>query len=177
MDPQDARTPKEAEYLAPGAAVDWRRVFAEQLPGVYNYFRFRVGSRPDAEDLTAKTFEKAWKARHRYRTDRAGFSTWLFEIARNVATDHLRAIKVHLPLEAALDLPSRTTPEQEVSEGSDIARLCSLMSSLPLVQRDLLALKYGAALNNRMIAKLTGLTESNVGTTLSRLVRKLRSQW
>ena len=177
MDSQDARASQETEILASGAMVEWKSVFAEQLPRVYNYFRFRAGSRPDAEDLTAKTFEKAWRARHRYRTDRAGFSTWLFEIARNVATDHLRSTRVHLPLAAALDLPSRTTPEQEVSDGSDIARLRGLMSGLQPLQRELLALKYGAALNNRMIAKLTGLTESNVGTALSRLVSKLRSQW
>ena len=91
MDSQDARASQETEILASGAMVEWKSVFAEQLPRVYNYFRFRAGSRPDAEDLTAKTFEKAWRARHRYRTDRAGFSTWLFEIARNVATDHLRS--------------------------------------------------------------------------------------
>ena len=67
----------------------------------------------DVEDLTARTFEKAWRARHRYRRDLAGFSTWLLTIARNVATDHLRARQRHDPLDAAAAVPSPDhTPEQ-----------------------------------------------------------------
>src|SRR5918912_3695439 len=73
------------------AEPDWEHVYAEQLPRVLNFFRYRLGDTADVEDLTARTFEKAWRARHRYRRDLAGFSTWLLTIARNVAIDHLRA--------------------------------------------------------------------------------------
>jgi len=41
----------------------------------------------------------------------------------------------------------------------------------------LISLKYGGGLNNREIASLTGLTESNVGTILHRVVEDLRKQW
>jgi RNA polymerase sigma-70 factor (ECF subfamily) len=177
MDSEEVHTTVALESIA-GAAIDWKTVYAEQLPRVYNYFRFRVGRQADIEDLTARTFEKAWKARNRYRRDLAGFSTWLFEIARNVATDYLRSSRSHLPLDAARDVPSGApTPEQDVSRGSDMARLIKLMAHLSERQRELLALKYGAAINNRLIAKITGLTESNVGTILARVVEKLRSQW
>jgi DNA-directed RNA polymerase specialized sigma24 family protein len=57
--------------------ADWDAIYREQLPRVYNFFRYRVGRTADAEDLTAATFEKAWRARHRYRRDLAGFTTWL----------------------------------------------------------------------------------------------------
>src|ERR1700761_3754924 len=73
------------------ADLDWNAVYAHQLPRIYNYFRFRVGPGQDVEELTARTFEKAWRARAQYRRDLAGFSTWLFAIARNVVTDHLRS--------------------------------------------------------------------------------------
>ena len=176
MDSEEVHTTVARESLA-AAAIDWKTVYAEQLPRVYNYFRFRVGRQADIEDLTARTFEKAWKARDRYRRDLAGFSTWLFEIARNVATDYLRSSRSHLPLEAARDVPASANPEQDVSRGSDMARLIKLMAHLSERQRELLALKYGAAINNRLIAKITGLTESNVGTILARVVEQLRSQW
>ena len=52
------------------AEPDWDQVYAEQLPRVLNFFRYRLGDTADVEDLTARTFEKAWRARHRYR--RAG---------------------------------------------------------------------------------------------------------
>ncbi|MBK8027516.1 MAG: sigma-70 family RNA polymerase sigma factor [Chloroflexi bacterium] len=44
-------------------------------------------------------------------------------------------------------------------------------------ERELIALKYGAELTNRAIAEVTGLSESNVGTTLHRIIQKLRQQW
>lgn len=157
--------------------LDWNAVYADQLPRIYNYFRFRTGPGHDAEELTARTFEKAWRKRQQYRRDLAGFSTWLFAIARNVATDYLRsdALRVRAAtLPEAIDHP---TPEDEATLGSDLQRLGSLTSGLPDRDKELIALKYGAALNNRMIAGITGLSESNVGTTLHRLVERLRAQW
>ena len=157
--------------------LNWDAVYADQLPRLFNFFRYRIGREADVEDLTAQTFEKAWKARRQYRQDLSGFSTWLFSIARNVATDYLRASRPHAPLEAASHVATGQTPESEVAHRSDIARLAQLTQHLPDRQRELIALKYGAALNNRLIARITGLSESNVGTTLQRTVEKLRAQW
>jgi RNA polymerase sigma-70 factor, ECF subfamily len=157
--------------------IDWDRIYTEQLPRVFNYFRFRVRNQADVEDLTSRTFEKAWRARSRYRDDVAGIATWLFAIARNVAIDHLRASIEHLPIEDAAHATIEITPEVEIADWSDIARLNTLASALPDRERDLLAMKYGAALNNRAIAQLTGLSESNVGTILSRAVERLRERW
>ena len=83
------------------AEPDWDEVYRAELPRVYNFFRYRFGVGADADDLTSRTFEKAWRARQRYRRDLAGFSTWLHSIARNVAIDHLRAARPQVPLEAA----------------------------------------------------------------------------
>jgi RNA polymerase sigma-70 factor (ECF subfamily) len=159
------------------AEPNWDAVYAEQLPRVFNFFRYRVGNDAHAEDLTARTFEKAWSARARYRRDLAGFSTWLLSIARNVATDHLRAQRVHLPLEAAEEVPAQETPHDEAARDSDLARLGRLLQTLPQREQELVALKYGAEATNRAIAELTGLSESNVGTILHRVVQSLRRDW
>jgi RNA polymerase sigma-70 factor, ECF subfamily len=160
------------------AEPDWDQVYAEHLPHVLNYFRYRLGGAADVEDLTARTFEKAWGARHRYRRDLAGFSTWLSTIARNVAIDHLRARQRHDPLEVAADVPSPAhTPEQHVLRQSDAERLATLLATLEPRQRDLIAMKYGAGMTNRAIAHTTGLSESNVGTILHRAVETLRGKW
>jgi len=51
------------------------------------------------------------------------------------------------------------------------------VTTLPARERELLALKYGAGSNNREIAVVTGLSESNVGTILHRTVQALRERW
>jgi RNA polymerase sigma-70 factor, ECF subfamily len=157
--------------------MDWEAVYAEQLPRVYNYFRYRVGNEAVAEDLTSRTFEKAWRERHRYRRDFAGVATWLLRIARNTAIDHLRTLHEHEPLEEAAEAPADGTPEEEAMIRSNFARLTALVSALPERDRELLALKYGAGATNRAIADVTGLSESNVGTILYRTVQKLRTEW
>src|SRR5262245_22272420 len=146
-------------WLSPAREADWDALYAEQLPRVYNYFRFRVGDGPEAEDLTSATFEKAWRARNRYRRDLGAFTTWLFSIARNVAIDHYRRARRFEPIEAAEDQPGGRTPEELAEERSDFERLTRLLDRLPERERELVSLKYGVGMTNRAIARLTGLGE------------------
>ena len=166
-------------WLTPADEADWDALYADQLPRVYNFFRYRVGDGPEAEDLTSVTFERAWRARARYRRDLGAFSTWLMTIARRVAIDaHRRSGgRRHVPLEEAAGIAGGPTPEDAAVRRSDFERLSELLVALPDRDRELLALKYGAGLTNRAIARLTGLSESNVGTILHRTIRDLRADW
>lgn len=177
METHDLALPSFLPWSAAATAADWEALYADHLPRVYNFFRYRVGAGPEAEDLTAVTFEKAWRARARYRRDLGAFSTWLFTIARHVAVDHHRRTREHVPLEHAAGLAGGHTPEDLAEHRSDVGRLATLLADLPERERELLALKYGAGLTNRAIARLTGLGESNVGTILHRTVQALRADW
>lgn len=164
-------------WRASAAEPDWNAVFTEQLPRVYNYFRYRMNNEADIQELTSRTFEKAWRARRRYRRERAGMATWLLRIAHNVAIDHFRLSREYAPLEVVENSAAEHGPELEHENASDMARLQLLIPTLPTRERELLALKYGAGANNREIANITGLTESNVGTILHRAVQVLRERW
>jgi len=158
-------------------AVDWDAVYAEQLPRVYNFFRYRCGNPADAEDLTSITFEKAWRGRDRYRRDKGAFSTWLFTIARNAAIDHYRARMPMVPLDEAATVAAVGSPEDDSTLRSDAARLGVLLQTLSDRDRELIAFKYGGEMSNRDIARAVGLSESNVGTILHRAVQALRERW
>jgi RNA polymerase sigma-70 factor (ECF subfamily) len=157
--------------------ADWDPVYRELLPRIYNYFRYRVGPGPEAEDLTSETFVRAWQARERYRGDLGAFSTWLYTIAERLAIDHFRSRKDYAPLELAEHIPAGLTPEDLAAQQSDALRLAHLLAGMPERDREVLALKYGADLSNREIARLRGLTESNVGTILHRSILALRAKW
>jgi len=167
------------EWRAPAVPVeevDWSAVYAEEMPRVFSYFRYRGFDRATAEDLTSATFEKAWRARERYRRDRAAVPTWLLAIARNAAIDHFRRSRPAVPLEDA-SLRDDETPETAALREAQSRRLRALLAELPDRERELLALKYGAGATNRAIATITGLGESNVGTILHRTVGALRERW
>lgn len=153
--------------------MDWESVYHTQMPRVYNFLRYRLHDEGAAEDLTAVTFEKAWRHRHTYQPHQAAFNTWLFTIARNSATDYLRRQQEHEPLSdtAISPLP---TPEETISHQQDLTSLHRLVAELPDREQEILALKYGAELSNRDIARQMGLTAVNVGIILYRTLRKLR---
>ncbi len=157
--------------------VDWAAVYREQLPRVYNFFRYRLGDDQTAEDLTAITFEKAWRGRARYRRDLGAFEAWLFGIARRVAADHLRRRPHDVDLDDLADPPDPRSLVEMVQQQDDLARLGVLLAELPPRERELIALKYGGEMTNRAIATVTGLSESNVGTILHRTIGKLRAAW
>lgn len=176
MNGEGAVLSRLVSWAVPAKAADWDSLYAEQLPRIYNYFRYRVGA-DEAEDLTSETFEKAWRGRHTYCRDLGAFTTWLYAIARNVAIDHFRRRVRVEPLDAAAHVASASSPEQDAIRASEAARLTALLAALDERARELLALRYGAGLTNRTIAKLSGLSESNVGTILYRAISDLRARW
>jgi RNA polymerase sigma-70 factor (ECF subfamily) len=168
-------TPAAPDKAQP--AVDWDAVYRELLPGVYNFFRYRVSDDALAEDLTATTFLKAWRGRAGYRHDLSAFSTWVYAIARRVAIDHLRSARHTQPLSLLEDAAAAEHTEAQAQQRADFVRLSDLLAELPSDDRELIALKYGAGITNRTIAGLLGMSESNVGTRLYRIVQRLRADW
>jgi RNA polymerase sigma-70 factor (ECF subfamily) len=156
-------------------------LYEEFLPKVYRYVRYRVGDVPVTEDLTSTVFEKALVNFHRYSSDRASFSTWIFSIARNVIIDHFRARGRHQSLsleKAEVDVPANEPgPDERLEKKEEHRRLRASLSRLSPQEQELISLKFGSGLNNRQIARTMGLSESNVGTRLYRAVRKLRDSF
>jgi len=157
--------------------IDWAAVYEELLPKVYHYFCLRIGDRLEAEDLTVATFERAWRDRERYQKDLGTFTNWLFGIARHVAISHFRQNRHEqgIPEHDMTDV-SRPT-EETATRQAEFERLASMLTSLPGREREIFSLKYGAQFTNRSIAKIVGISESNVGTILYRMVSRLKEQW
>jgi RNA polymerase sigma-70 factor (ECF subfamily) len=173
----DARARILSFFGSRAEQADFAEIYRQELPRIYNFFRFRLGDSAQAEDLTSETFEKAWRNREQYRHDRAAFTTWLYTIAQRVLVDHLRKNRKVISLEAVLELPADENTEDAIQKRADFTRLNVLLSQLADRDRELVALRYGAGLTNRTIARLTGLSESNVGVLLHRAVQKLRQDW
>jgi len=89
---------------------------------------------------------------------------------------YFRKRRITLPISMAEDVMGETT-EDVVQHSQDIKQLSRLLGNLPEREREIVALKFGADLNNREIAVVMELSETNVGTILNRVLQKLREQW
>jgi RNA polymerase sigma-70 factor (ECF subfamily) len=153
-------------------------LYDRYFPRVYNYLRARTGDAHLADDLTAQTFENVLRNIATYRPEKAPFSSSLFTIARNALNDHLRAMRRRqwLSLEALPFHPSdRSNLEDQYIQSESRHALTEALGRLTDRERDLVALKFIAGLNNRQIAGLSGLSESNVGVIVYRAMQRLRA--
>jgi RNA polymerase sigma-70 factor (ECF subfamily) len=159
-------------------AGEFLALYDRYFPRVYTYFRCRIDDPATCDDLTAQVFENALSGLAGYDPGRGVFAAWLFGIARNLANETLRRSLrfTWLPFDWLGRQPEEApTPEEAALNMDEQRRLLVCLQRLSSRQRDLLALRFSAGLNNRQIARLTGLTEQNVAVSLHRAIRALRA--
>ena len=79
-DPPDERWLVEQARSAPDAFATLYRLY---LPKIHAFAYRRTSSRELAEDITAATFERAYRQLDRFEWRGGGFGAWLFRIAAN----------------------------------------------------------------------------------------------
>jgi RNA polymerase sigma factor (sigma-70 family) len=170
----------EAAAMPESTADRFGKLYEQFFPRVYNYVNYRIGDKTTAEELTSDVFIKAINKFNTFNPDKAGFSTWIFSIARNTVVDYYRSRGREQKLRNELKIRVETTttsPEDEVSHTEDKRKLKDCLAKLGTQEKELIALKFGGDMTNREIARITGLSESNVGTIVCRTVRKLRDEF
>jgi RNA polymerase sigma factor (sigma-70 family) len=168
------------EKIGSEAAESFAVFYGQYLPKVYRYINYRIQDVQTAEDLTSAVFEKALSKFKSYDSRKAGFSTWIFTIARNTLIDHFRSNSQRrtVGLEAVAGDPSPLiSPEDEADRAEELCLLNSCLTRLSDSEREIISLKFGAEMTNRQIARVLSLSESNVGVILYRAVRKMRDDF
>jgi RNA polymerase sigma factor (sigma-70 family) len=151
--------------------VDPLRNVEPLIQRVYAYVAYRIGDGPEAEDVVSATFEKALRYRNSYDTKRGEPIAWLLGIAKRCMNDALAA-----RTDDAWELPD--VAAQGDLEGEAIRKLTlhRALERLGEKDRELIALRYGADLSARGIAKLVGAKTNAVEVALHRALARLRVQ-
>jgi RNA polymerase sigma-70 factor, ECF subfamily len=175
----DTMTLSNEHMLVAQAAINpgaFAALYDHYFSRVYNYVRYRVESDAAADDLTAHVFERALAQLSTYDAQRAPFGAWLFGIARYAVGNHRRGLWRWLPFDVLKQRPTpHVSPEDAAIQHEEEERLLRAVSRMRDRERDMIALKYAAGMNNREIAALTGIGESNVGVILYRALKSLRA--
>ena len=126
------------------------------VDAMFNYCLFRLWDRHDAEDATSLTFTRAFEALPRFKSDRGTFRSWLFTIAHNVVVNTHRDRRLHRPLDAIFELPSREPgPDDEAVLSDERWRLRAACLQLTEEQRHVVELRI-AGLTGAEISAATG---------------------
>jgi len=147
-----------------------------RLPVFRYIYGLTGGPQDDVEDLTAETFLRAWKARHRFEGGAESATGWLIRIAKRLVIDTYR--RTHpATRDLAADPPPDPTPEQTTIADEQRKFLFALLAGLPDEQREIITLRYMLGWRVNDIAIHIGMTENNVSVTIHRTLSKLREKW
>jgi RNA polymerase sigma-70 factor (TIGR02952 family) len=132
------------------------------LDPIYRYIYYRIGSHPDAEDLTEQVFIKAWEALPRYQERGYRLSSWLYRIAHNIVIDHRRRDRAREEVELTEEsagLAELPTPQEQLIQAETMAEVVRAMTTLSDEQQEIIILRFIEGLSYAEVAQIMGKNE------------------
>ena len=145
-------------------------LYEENFYRVYAYVVRRVGSRQEAEDLTADVFREALAGIGKFEWRGVPFGAWLLGIATRIVADHFKRAGREAGNPAALTEPA-STGEIELS-----AMLFQLVERLPEAQFRVIHMRFVEQKSIREIARELARSEGAVKQLQLRAIGNLRAQ-
>lgn len=145
---------------------------------IYNFLARMTMSKVLAEDLTQNVFLRMLKYRNSYREGNR-FHAWIYQIARNVFSDHYQMHKNRFAGFADVDKIGESIVDKEESIEQD-ERERILYQSLELLneeQRELLVLTRFQHLKYEEVAVIMDTTVANIKVKVHRAIQKLREHY
>ena len=157
--------------------------------GIANFIGATVRNSAETADLSQETFLRAYAHLNTFNPQLGKFSTWIYQIARNVIRTYLanctvpscRSFPQEQTLETALADPSpQADPAGGLLRQEAERELRAALAELPDRTRTVLALRYFDNMEYQTIASTLGLSLGNVKTLIHRgkiaLTKKMRER-
>ncbi len=177
---QDDLTQLDEKALVARAKGDkeaFGELYSRYVERIYNYILYRTGNREDAEDLAARTFQRAMKHIGNYKDQGVPFSAWLYRIARNLVANHHRdnGRRQMVSLDEIINTKEgEGSPERLVQMVESEETLLEAIRRLPADRQELLLLKFLDRMPNTEIGAVLGRSEGAIKSLYHRTLQTLR---
>lgn len=152
-------------------------LYDRHIVRVYRHIYYMVGSAPEAEDLAAQTFLRAWEAIDRYQVRGAPFVSWLLRIAHNLGVSHLRARRETSQIhDGIVDDKMRRDPESAYQQTAEEELVREAILRLRDEQRQVIILRFIEDLDYREVAEIIGKSVAAIRVIQHRALNSLRKQ-
>lgn len=153
---------------------------------IYRYALFKLGDSQQAEDLCAQVFLKMMESINRFewrpgggdgrQINPAAFSSWLYRIAHNLITDHVRreARRPAVSLDSVASyLPDSKDPASDAEAALFREQLAIALDGLTDLQAQVIALKFGSGFSNAEVGQMLGRSEGAIKALQYSALQKL----
>jgi RNA polymerase sigma-70 factor (ECF subfamily) len=147
-------------------------------PGLARFCGAILGSPAEAEEAAQDALIEALRAMPAFRGESA-VRTWLYAIARRLCVRRLRRRRhgeAILRVVAVTDLPSPDTPLDDAARTEVLGRVRDALLTLPIEEREVLALRFQADLTYEEAADVCGITPEAARKRASRAFAALRER-
>ena len=165
-----------------GDSDSFAKLYARYFDRVYGYLRVLLNDRDEAEDATQQIFMQVFERLGSYERRRQPFRAWLFVVARNYALTlrkHNERLVPTDPTEITASLEDEAISEEailRVLEWISDPDLTLFVERLPLIQRQILLLRYLFDLTDVAIAKILDCHRDDVRSHQYRAMVFLRDR-
>ncbi len=143
---------------------------------LYRFFYRMTHRRDVSEDLVQGVFERILKYRDTY-TNNGSFATWIFQIARNLQSDHYRKSQNSEELDNLIDwdqLEGDTLESgQEQHQKEKLKLLQKALDQLDKTKKETLVLSRFEGFKYKEIAEIMDCSESAVKVRIFRAIQEL----
>lgn len=167
---------------AGGDLLAFEMLYRRHRGTLYRFLLRTLRHRADADELFQDTWSRLIAARERYRPE-ARFTTFLLQIAHNLAVDRFRRQRPQASDEETeavfrtLDAPESDEPERALTEFEQRRRLQIALEELPEEQRVAFLLRIEGGLGLEEIAEITGAGRETVKSRLRYALARIRARF
>ncbi len=163
-----------------GDADAFAELYRRHLDRVHAFAYRRCGSREIAEDVTAATFEKAYRNLSKFQPSGGGFPAWILRIAANQMHDHHRKAGRANSDRGQVAMQRLMTeaeqPDDEVLRSAEAEVLRAALDRLTPRYRTALSLRYLSGLTNEEAADAMGVSRGTMAVLVHRSLKSMRKQ-
>ena len=145
---------------------------------IFNFLARMTADRDVAEDLTQNVFLRLIKYRNSYK-EGLRFESWIYQVARNIFSDHYQAHKRNSPAFTDVEKISDRLPDNEESMDQEEQEklLHRSLAMLNEEQRDLLMLTRFEHMKYEDVAAIMNTSVANIKVKVHRAIAKLREHY
>ena len=153
----------------------FEELYRRYYSNLFFYAMRRVGSREDAEDLTADTFAYCLDRYDSYDPEKSAVTTWLYLVLNSRIKNYYRDRKETVDLGAVENLLESEGEELEKSVWLEQlrGRLAGEIAALPERQQQVVILRYFKGKSSSEIGQILDISPGNARVLLSRALDAL----
>jgi len=157
-----------------GKEESFTRIIKDNEGVIFKITTIYTDNGQDQKDLYQEIVYQLWKSFDSFRNE-SKISTWMYRIALNTAIGQLKKSKKHSNKTGIDQVVLQQTENYDTEFENRLKMVYEQIHQLNILDKGLILLLLEGK-KYEEISEITGLSESNVGTRISRIKQKLKSR-